>query len=167
MKTRSRFIWKIYIFLVLFALTFGYGDSVLASSPSTTMLTVVPSHVVIDVVIEGEGSVFIDENRITESTQIFIERHKEVRVCLLPEDNNRVGSVIWNGANIVDEVHEGEILVPTLENNAKLKVLFTVDSTMPNTEDTSFREIINFSILAIVSLATILMIVVRNIHYKK
>ena len=167
MKTRSRFIQGICIFLLLAALTLGFGISASANSVSTTLMTTVPSHFVIDVTIVGNGSVIINETELTQSAQISIERHKAVRIRLLPEDNNRVDSVISNGTSIVDKVNNDEILLPALENNAELKVIFAVNSTTPDTGYTSLPNIIYFSIIAIISLFAIILLTVKRICYNK
>ena len=85
----------------------------------------------------------------------------------MPEDNNRVDSVISNGTSIVDKVNNDEILLPALENNAELKVIFAVNSTTPDKGDTSLPNIIYFSIIVIISLLAIILLTVKRICYNK
>lgn len=167
MKTRSKFIQGICIFLFLTALTLGFSVSALASSTSTTLLTTVPSHFLVGVTIVGEGSVFINDTEVTQSGQISLERHKAVRICLMPEDNNRVDSVVYNGTSIIDKISNNEILLPILENNAELRVTFAVNSTIPNTGDKEFTKFLYFSMAASVSLFVIILLTVKRVRYKK
>ncbi len=167
MKIRSKIFRKRIIFLSLATMSLTISISALASSTNTTLLTTVPSHFVIDVTIVGNGRVIINETEITQSTQSLIERHKAVGIRLLPGDNNRVDSVIYNGTSVVAKVNNGEILLPTLEKNAELKVTFVVDSATPDTGDTSFLDVIYLSIIAIISLSAIILIAVKRICYKK
>lgn len=167
MKTRSKFIQGICIFLLLTALTLGFSVSALASSTSTTLLTTVPSHFFVGVTIVGEGSVFINDTEVTQSGQISLERHKAVRICLMPEDNNRVDSVVYNGISIIDKISNNEILLPILENNAELIVTFAVNPSAPNTGDGSFPKMICYGIIAIISLFTIILLTVKRNRYNQ
>ena len=167
MKTRSKFIQGICIFLLLTALTLGFSVSALASSTSTTLLTTVPSHFLVDVTIVGEGNVFINDIEVSHSGQVSLERHKDVQICLLPKDNNRIDSVLYNGTSITDKVSNNEILLPILENNAELQVTFAVNSTIPNTGDQGFNNLLYFSITAVASLFAIILLTVKRVRYKK
>ena len=95
MKTRSKFIQRAWIFLVLTALTLGFSIPVSASSSSTTLITVVPSCFIMDVMMVGDGSVIINGNKLTHPEQISIERHQRVEIVLLPGNNNHIESIIF------------------------------------------------------------------------
>lgn len=167
MKTRSKFIQGICIFLLLTALTLGFSVSALASSTSTTLLTTVPSHFLVGVTIVGEGSVVINDNKLTSSTRISIERHQTVEIDLLPGDKSHVESIVYNGVILTEQENGGSLLLPALEKDAELIVTFAVNPSAPNTGDGSFPKMICYGIIAIISLFTIILLTVKRNRYNQ
>ena len=164
MKTRSKFIQRISIFLLLTALTLGFSIPVLAISTSTTLVTVVPSCFMMEVTIVGDGSIVINGNKLTESTQISIERHQTVEIELLPGDKSRVESITYNGISLTEE-NGGNLSLPELEKDATLIVTFAVNQSPPNTGDKSFPQVICYGIIAIISLFAIILLTVKKKCY--
>ena len=165
MKTRSKFIQRVWIFLVLTALTLGFSIPVSASASSTTLITVVPSCFIMDVMMVGDGSVIINGNKLTQPEQISIERHQRVEIVLLPGDNNHIESIMYNGTSFTDRANDGSLVLPELKTDAELIVTFAVNQSTPNTGDESFPQVICYGIIAIISLFAIILLTVKKKCY--
>ena len=165
MKTRSKFIQRVWIFLVLTALTLGFSIPVSASSSSTTLITVVPSCFIMDVTMVGDGSVIINGNKLTQPEQISIERHQRVEIVLSPGDNSHIESIMYNGTSFTDRANDGSLVLPELKTDAELIVTFAVNQSTPNTGDESFPQVICYGIIAIISLFAIILLTVKKKCY--
>lgn len=165
MKTRSKFIQRVWIFLVLTALTLGFSFPVSASSSSTTLITVVPSCFIMDVTMVGDGSVIINDNKLTQSAQISVERHQRVEIVLSPGDNSHIESIMYNGTSFTDRANDGSLVLPELKTDAELIVTFAVNQSTPNTGDESFPKMICYGIIAIISLFAIILLTVKKKCY--
>ena len=155
----------ISIFLLLTALTLGLNIPALASSTSTTLVTVVPSCFMMDVTMAGDGSVIINDNKLTQSAQISVERHQTVEIDLLPGDNSHIESITYNGISLAEKENDGSLLLPALEKDAELIVIFAVNQATPNTGDKNFPKMICCVIISTISCFAIILLTVKRKRY--
>ena len=162
MKARSSIIGKVMPILLLAALTLCICTPVFATSGTTILTTTVPSHFDLNVTIAGNGTVEINGRKLSESGVVSTEWGKEVAITLSPDEGHHISAVIYNGADIVEEVKDGQLMLPKLEGEVSISIVFGADSSSPSTGDESYPSVVFLSVIAVVSFLGIVVLLTAN-----
>lgn len=162
MKTRSYFVGKVFCLVLLAVLTLCICTPVLAASSTTTLTTTVPSHHDISVKIVGKGTIEINGKKLLETGVVSTERGKEVAIIISPDEGHHISAVTYNGADIVEEVKGRQLMLPQLEGEVSISVIFAVDSSSPSTGDDSYPSVVFLSVVAMISPLGIVVLLTAN-----
>ena len=93
----------------------------------TTLTTAVPSAFTLNVDIQGKGTVIVDGNAYNTDTTLTIERLRETKIDITPFAGYKLKSLHYNGENVLSKLSSGTLVLPPLEQDSVLKVVFTPD----------------------------------------
>ena len=162
MKTRSYFVGKVFCLVLLAVLTLCICTPVFATSCTTILTTTVPSHFDMNVTIVGNGTVEVNGRKLLETGVISTERGKEVAITISPDKGHHIRAVIYNGADIAEEVKGRQLVLPQLEREASISVTFAADSSSPSTGDDGYPSVVFLSVTAIISLLGLVVLLTVN-----
>ena len=162
MKTRSYFLGKVFCLFLLAVLALCICTPVLAASSTTTLTTTVPACVDVGIKIVGKGTIELNEKMMSETGVVQVERNKEVFIIITPDDGYHIGSVVYDGVDITQEIKAGCRTFLRLERETLISVKFAVDPGIPNTGDGVYPSLIFVGITAGVSLLGIAVLLVLN-----
>ena len=162
MNARSNSIGKVFSLFLLVALALCICTPVLAASGTTILTTTVPSHFDMNVTIVGNGTVIVNGRELSETGAVSTERGNEVVITISPDEGHHISAVIYNGADIVEEVKGGQLILPQLEGEVSISVIFAADSSSPSTGDDSYPSVVFFNVTAIISLLGIVVLLTVN-----
>ena len=100
---------------------------VVSFAAETTLTTTVPSDFTLNVDIQGKGTVIVDGNAYNTDTALTIERLKETKIDVTPFAGYKLKSLHYNGENVLSKLSSGTLVLPPLEQDSVLKVVFTPD----------------------------------------
>lgn len=100
---------------------------VVSFAAETTLTTTVPSDFTLNVDIQGKGAVIVDDNAYNTDTALTIERLKETKIDITPFAGYKLKSLHYNGENVLSKLSSGTLVLPPLEQDSVLKVVFTPD----------------------------------------
>ena len=100
---------------------------VVSFAAETTLTTTVPSDFTLNVDIQGKGAVIVDDNAYNTDTTLTIERLKETKIDVTPFAGYKLKSLHYNGENVLSKLSSGTLVLPPLEQDSVLKVVFTPD----------------------------------------
>lgn len=127
-----------------------------------TFQTIVPSEHAFHLVLKGKGIVIIDDSHYSKSQDSFILRHSTPCVQVQAARGYSIRSVTYNQENITHLFNSGKWIMPTVESDITLSVVFARDSGNPPTGDTFNPWIIVWLILSQLGL----LVCVLNVHRK-
>lgn len=100
---------------------------VVSFAAEITLTTTVPSDFTMNVDIQGKGTVIVDGNAYNTDTALTIERLKEIKIDITPFAGYKLKSLHYNGKNVLSKLRSGTLVLPPLEQDSVLKVVFTPD----------------------------------------
>lgn len=100
---------------------------VVSFAAETTLTTTVPSDFTLNVDIQGKGTVIVDGNAYNTDTALTIDRLKETKIDVTPFAGYKLKSLYYNGENVLPKLSSGTLVLPPLEQDSVLKVVFTPD----------------------------------------
>ncbi|MBR5291396.1 MAG: hypothetical protein IKU32_00610 [Clostridia bacterium] len=100
---------------------------VVSFAAEITLTTTVPSDFTMNVDIQGKGTVIVDGNAYNTDTALTIERLKETKIDITPFAGYKLKSLHYNGKNVLSKLSSGTLVLPPLEQDSVLKVVFTPD----------------------------------------
>ena len=129
MKTRSKFKCIVILLTVLLILMVPFY----AFAAETTLTATVPSEFLMNIEIEGRGSVTVDGREYFESTEIAVKRNENISYKITPAERYELKTVLYNGVNVTQELNDGVFTV-FADKGGKLNVIFKTN-TIPETGD--------------------------------
>lgn len=162
MKTRSTFLGKVFCLFLLAALTLCIPTPVFATANTATLTTTVPSHFNADITIVGKGVIEINGVKLSQTSVVSVERHKDIKITFTPHDGYHLNSVILNGQSITTDATQNTLILPPLESDLTLSITFATNSEIPSTGDNSYPFLIFYSFAAIASLLGIILLAVNR-----
>ena len=162
MKTRSKFLGKVFCLFLLAALTLCISTPVFATANTTTLTTTVPSHFDANIAIVGKGVIEINGVKLSQTGLVSVERHKDIMITITPQNGYHLNSVILNGKNITSDAIKNTFIIPSAETDLTLSITFVADSESPSTGDNSYPFLIFYSFAAIASLLGIILLTVNR-----
>ena len=135
MKCRSSILCKIVniVILATVCLTIPMGTF---AAGTTTVKTSVPANHTIYLSMDGQGTVVIEGKRYSKSANISINRHSSPFVEIQAEKGYCIRSVTYNQENITHLFNNSKWMMPIVESDVSLTVVFVKDNGNPPTGDT-------------------------------
>lgn len=115
-----------------------------SSKVYTTISTYVPAAFSVELEFQGESGA-VRVNGLTyqsaayggaESASIPVECCEEQSYYLIPDDGNRLGSLIYNGEDVTNQVHDNIFTAPEMDTDGIMVVTFVPAEEAP--EDRSY-----------------------------
>lgn len=162
MKTRSRIISTAFCLFLLAVLALCMCTPAFAVSDTTKLTTTVPSHFDMSVTIDGNGTLEINGNTLSQTNVIQVERHHDVTCKITPDVGYHINSVIYNGNDITADAKNGIFHLSPLDSDVTLHIAFAANATTPNTGDNTYPVLLFYSISAFASLLGIAVLLTVN-----
>ncbi len=163
MKTRSNILSKTIVFVLMAALTLVICCPVAAATNSTTLTTTIPETFPLMLELSGNGTVAINGIAYTQSGTVEIPRNSAVELRIIPDAENEVKSVVYNGFDYMIEAKNEKIVLPAITGEAKLCVNFAEIASTPQTGDVYSP----LCLMLLMSLSLIGMIAIFYLRKKK
>lgn len=121
---------------LLLSLLFLCGFGVTAAAEETTVFTEVPAYHT--VTLEADGGKVVADNRVCGAA-VQIERQKEQTYWIIPDADQMLSTLYYNGEDVTAQVRLGVFTAPSLVNDATLEAVFSEAPAAPDdkTYDTS------------------------------
>lgn len=134
----------------------SYADS------ETKLTTSVPINSKLKIIIDGNGSIKIDDKEFTKNVCIDVEHGRNICVLILPEKNNHIKEVLFDEQKIICD--DGKIEVCVNQAMSTLKVSFSEDSK----EDVATNDVNDLTLwLLFIVIASLVMLFVIWLLRKK
>lgn len=141
---------KLYIFFLVLIIT-SCSVTFPAMAAETTISTTVPTHIPVEIIITGKGSVEVDGKIYSESGFVDVMRHKEISYIISPADGYYIENVEYCGVDITDALVNNSYKVSQVGIGDVLTIAFAPISDAPSTGDNSNADI--WMILMLISAA--------------
>lgn len=114
-------LWK-RITIILILLTLYLPISVRANE--TTLITTVPTHCSLQVIITGRGTVSVNGKATQKSASFSVKRHEDIAIEIQSGLGYQIASVSLNGSDMTEELHSGKLMIDAQSSDSILSIIF-------------------------------------------
>lgn len=149
--------------IFLFLLLLAWLLPVTAAANTTTLSTSVPTTVSLTVEINGKGTVWVDDQKLTKTNTISIPRNQDVSVTIQAGNGYRLASVSLNDADVGGKIRSGKLTLDGMAFDGVLSVRFAKYATvLPGENPPTGDKIVVFMLCCSMSMMTLFLILKKK-----
>ena len=122
--------------ILVFAVVFVLSVPLNAMAVETVLQTTIPRDFSVKLEIEGQGIVFVYNERYYNGTVAQVPRNESFSCEILPADGYEIASIIYNEERLESEKANNTLLI-CAKGNGILKVIFSPIMQTPQTADST------------------------------